>query len=350
VGGDWFDVIPLSGARVALVVGDVVGHGLQASATMARLRAAVRALADMDLPPDELLTHLDDVVLRLRVEGEDDGAGPGAPGAGHSAGEVGATCLYAVYDPVAHRCVLARAGHVPPAVVMPDHSTRIIDLPPGPPLGLGGWPFESVEMDLPEGSLLALYTDGLVRSHGCDLDSGLQRLLSVLAQPEAYLDATCEAAVKAMRDEQPTDDAALLIARTHVLDADHVATWNLPADPSVVAEARDHVTRQLAAWGVADAAFTPEIVVSELVTNAIRYGRPPLQLRLIRDRTLICEVADSSTTAPHMRRARSFDEGGRGLMLVAQLTQRWGTRHSRAGKTIWCEQRPEPAPEEAGRP
>ncbi|MFF3949680.1 SpoIIE family protein phosphatase [Streptomyces sp. NPDC001902] len=338
VGGDWFDVIPLSGARIALVVGDVVGHGLQASATMARLRAAVRALADMDLPPDELLTHLDDVVIRLRAEGEDGGAGPGAPEA-EDVGEIGATCLYAVYDPVAHRCVLARAGHVPPAVVMPDHSTKIIDLPPGPPLGLGGWPFESVEVDLPEGSLLVLYTDGLVRSHGYDLDSGLQRLLTVLARPEAYLDAACEAAVSTMRDDQPTDDAALLIARTHILDADHVATWSLPADPSVVAEARDHVSRQLAAWGVEDAVFTTELVVSELVTNAIRYARPPVQLRVILERgSLTCEVSDGSDTSPHLRRARTYDEGGRGLFIVAQLAERWGTRHSRDGKTIWAEQ------------
>ncbi|MDX3238895.1 SpoIIE family protein phosphatase [Streptomyces sp. ME03-5709C] len=339
VGGDWFDVIPLSGARVALVVGDVVGHGLQASATMARLRAAVRALADMDLPPDELLTHLDDVVLRLRTEGEDEAGGPGATLAEHHAGEVGATCLYAVYDPVAHRCVLARAGHVPPVVVMPDHSTEIMELPPGPPLGLGGWPFESAEVDLPEGSLLVLYTDGLVRSHGYDLDSGLQRLLTVLAQPEAYLDAACEAAVRALRDDHPTDDAALLIARTHVLDADHVATWSLPADPSVVAQARDRVSRQLAAWGVADAAFTTELVVSELVTNAIRYARPPVQLRVILERgNLTCEVSDGSDTSPHLRRARTYDEGGRGLFIVAQLAERWGTRHGPNGKIIWAEQ------------
>ncbi|GAA3779241.1 ATP-binding SpoIIE family protein phosphatase [Streptomyces chiangmaiensis] len=339
VGGDWFDVIPLSGARVALVVGDVVGHGLQASATMARLRAAVRALADMDLPPDELLTHLDDVVIRLRAEGEDGGGGPGAPEAEDSAGEIGATCLYAVYDPVAHRCALARAAHVPPAVVMPDHSTEIIDLPPGPPLGLGGWPFESVEVDLPEGSLLVLYTDGLVRSHGYDLDSGLQRLLTVLARPEEYLDAACEAALRTMRDDQPTDDAALLIARTHILDADHVATWDLPADPAVVAEARDHVSSQLAAWGVEDAVFTTELVVSELVTNAIRYARPPVQLRVILERgSLTCEVSDGSDTSPHLRRARTYDEGGRGLFIVAQLAERWGTRHSRDGKTIWAEQ------------
>ncbi|MGW0633339.1 ATP-binding SpoIIE family protein phosphatase [Streptomyces sp. NPDC002758] len=339
VGGDWFDVIPLSGARVALVVGDVVGHGLQASATMARLRSAVRALADMDLPPDELLTHLDDVVIRLRAEGEDGGVGPDAPGAEDSEGEIGATCLYAVYDPVAHRCVLARAAHVPPAVVMPDHSTEIIDLPPGPPLGLGGWPFESVEVDLPEGSLLVLYTDGLVRSHGYDLDSGLQQLLTVLARPEAYLDAACEAALRTMRDDQPTDDAALLIARTHILDADHVATWDLAADPSVVAEARDHVSRQLAAWGAEDAVFTTELVVSELVTNAIRYARPPVQLRVILERgSLTCEVSDGSDTSPHLRRARIYDEGGRGLFIVAQLAERWGTRHSRDGKTIWAEQ------------
>lgn len=129
VGGDWYDVIPLSGARVALVVGDVVGHGLQASVTMGRLRTAVRTLADIDLPPDELLTHLDDIVIRLSAEaasGSDTGAAP----------EIGATCLYSVYDPVSRRCTLARAGHPLPAVVTPDGSADILDLPAGP---LSGW-------------------------------------------------------------------------------------------------------------------------------------------------------------------------------------------------------------------
>ncbi len=335
VGGDWFDVIPLSGARVALVVGDVVGHGLHASATMGRLRTAVRTLADIDLPPDELLTHLDDLVARLATEAE--GTEPNA-GAGETTGDVGATCLYAVYDPVSRRCTLARAGHPLPAVVSPDGTVELLDLPAGPPLGLGGLPFESVEIELQEGSLLALYTDGLVESRDDDIDVGLSRLCLALAAPAASLDALCDTVLGAVLPQRPTDDVALLIARPRALDADRVAAWDVPAAPSAVAEARKNAVGQLASWGLSDAVFATELVVSELVTNAIRHATPPIQLRLIHDTSLICEVSDASNTAPHMRRARAYDEGGRGLLLVAQLTQRWGTRPTPTGKTIWAEQ------------
>ncbi len=334
VGGDWFDVIPLSGARVALVVGDVVGHGIQASATMGRLRTAVRTLADVDLPPDELLTHLDDMVLRLdreegsRVLGE----------SGREAGDIGATCLYAVYDPVSRRCTMARAGHPGPALVRPDGTVDFPDLPTGPPLGLGGLPFESAELELAEGTLIALYTDGLIGAAGQDIDLGVDRLRGALARPEVTLERVCDNVLDSLLSGSPTDDVALLVARTHELDASHVATWDLAADPAEVSVARRLATEQLAEWGLDEASFVTELVVSELVTNAIRYAQPPVQLRLIHEKNLICEVADASSTAPHLRRARTFDEGGRGLLLVAQLTQRWGTRHTPTGKVIWAEQ------------
>ncbi|MFH9546920.1 SpoIIE family protein phosphatase [Streptomyces sp. NPDC017435] len=333
VGGDWFDVIPLSGARVAMVVGDVVGHGIHASAAMGRLRTAVRTLADIDLPPDELLTHLDDLVGRLATEAD-------ALGEGEPTGDVGATCLYAVYDPVSRRCTLARAGHPQPAVVSPQGAVELLDLPAGPPLGLGGLPFESLEMELPEGSLLALYTDGLIRSpsRDSDIDDGAARLCRALAGPPASLDVVCDSVLARMLPRLPADDVALLVARTRALDASRVATWEVEADPAAVAEARKKAVGRLEAWGLTDAAFVTELIVSELVTNAIRHGEPPVQLRLIHDRTLICEVSDAGGTAPHMRRARTYDEGGRGLLLVAQLTRSWGTRPGAKGKTIWAEQ------------
>ncbi|MEU3186060.1 SpoIIE family protein phosphatase [Streptomyces sp. NPDC006923] len=329
VGGDWFDVIPLSGARVALVVGDVVGHGVQASATMGRLRTAVRTLADIDLPPDELLTHLDDLVLRLSDSVEND-AGGGS--------ELGATCLYAVYDPVSRSCTVARAGHPAPALVRPDGEVEFLDLPQGPPLGVGGLPFESVEIELPEGSLVALYTDGLVEPRGPGTGDGLADLRRSLAHPVMSLDDLSDSVLKAMRPHRRNDDIALLIARTRILHADQVACWDLPPDPAVVARAREQVSSQLIAWGLEDIGFTTELVVSELVTNAIRYADAPIQLRLIRDRVLISEVSDATSTSPHLRRARAFDEGGRGLFLVAQLSQRWGSRQTPHGKTIWAEQ------------
>ncbi|WP_405540782.1 SpoIIE family protein phosphatase [Streptomyces sp. NBC_00075] len=326
VGGDWFDVIPLSGARVALVVGDVVGHGLHASAAMGRLRTAVRTLADVDLAPDELLTRLDDVVIRLERE------------ASSPAGEISATCLYAIYDPVSRTCSLASAGHVLPAVVSPDGGVEFLELQVGPPLGVGGFPFETADVELREGSLLALFTDGLIETSNRDIDAGLALLGQALSQPSPSLEGTCDLVLDSLLSTRPTDDIALLLARTHALDAGQVVAWDLPANPAVVTDARKHTANQLTAWGLEDITFTTELVVSELVTNAIRYGGGPIQLRLIKDATLICEVSDPSSTAPHLRRARIFDEGGRGLLLVAQLTDHWGTRQTPTGKIIWAEQ------------
>ncbi|WP_416980884.1 SpoIIE family protein phosphatase [Streptomyces sp. T028] len=334
VSGDWFDVIPLSGTRVALVVGDVVGHGLHAAATMGRLRTAVHNFCSLDLAPDELLTHLDDLVGRL-----DRGEGWAVENAHPDSGIIGATCLYAVYDPVSRRCTLTRAGHPLPAVVGPDGTVDFVDLPPGPPLGLGGMPFETVELELAEGSQLVLYTDGLIEDRLRDIDTGLDRLRTVLACADRAPEDTCEAVLDALLPARPSDDVALLVARTHVLGPDQVAQWQVPRDPAAVSHFRAAVTEQLASWSLDELAFTTELVASELVTNAIRHATGPVQLRLLRDRALICEVSDGSSTSPRLRRARTEDEGGRGLFLVAQLTERWGTRYTTDGKIIWTEQR-----------
>lgn len=360
VGGDWFDVIRLSGARIALVVGDVVGHGVHAVATMGRLRTAVRTLADIGLPPDELLTHLDDLVLRLDEEEfhtaeTEPRTGETEPRTGEtelrhqtgglvaeerkeSTGELGATCLYGVYDPITRTASFASAGHPAPVVVTPGGAVTLPRVPPGPPLGVGGLPFETVDMELPEDSTLVLYTDGLLRSAARDPDEGLALLCRALTKPGESAEQMCQSVLDALTPERGSDDIALLIARTRTLDAASVATRDVPATAATVAEARRWTSRQLTAWGLEEAIFTTELVVSELVTNAIRHASSPIQLRLIHDAGLICEVSDASSTAPHMRRARSFDEGGRGLLLVAQLTQRWGTRQTPHGKVIWAEQ------------
>lgn len=331
VGGDWFDIIPLSGARVALVVGDVVGHGIQASATMGRLRTAVQTLADVDLPADELMAHLDDLVLRLSADDEQD-AKEGR------AGPTGASCLYAVYDPVSRVLTTASAGHPPPVILLPDGTTRVVDVSIGPLLGVGGLPFESTELELPEGSQIALFSDGLVEGGDRDPERGVARLCEVLSGPPASLEDRCDQVLAALLPGRPRDDVALVLARTRALDTGQVRVWDLAPDPEGVAQARRAAAAQLDDWGLVEAGFVTELVVSELVTNAIRYGAEPIQLRLIYDHTLICEVSDGNSTSPHLRRARIFDEGGRGLLLVAQLTSRWGTRHTAAGKTIWTEQ------------
>ena len=342
VGGDWFDVIPLSGARVALVVGDVVGHGLHAAVTMGQLRIAARNYAELDLAPDELLTHLDKLVARLdrEAQGEDLSV--------ESSGIVGATCLYAIYDPTSQLCTLARAGHPQPALVRPDGAVSILDLPAGPPLGLGGLPFETAEIHIPEGSQLVLYTDGLIEDRQRDIDTVIDQLCQALAHPGRSPEETCEAVLDAVVPDKPVDDVALLVARTRALDPDRIAVWDLDADPARVSEIRAAVVRQLGEWQLEEAAYVAELLFSELVTNAVRYGIEPIQVRLVlprpvgrpadaQCRTLICEVSDGSSTAPHLRRAATTDEGGRGLFLVAQLAQAWGTRYTARGKVIWAE-------------
>nr|WP_234315204.1 SpoIIE family protein phosphatase [Streptomyces globisporus] len=331
VGGDWYDVIPLSGARVGLVVGDVAGHGLGAAATMGRLRTTVAALAELDLAPDELLARLDDRVARTDT--------PPSAVAEPEDQAIGVTCLYAIYDPVSRHCVMARAGHLPPVLITREGNAQLLDLPAGPPLGLGGLPFESADVELPEGATLALFTDGLVESRARDVDEGVRALCDALSDsPHARLTETCDAVIGTLLPEAPEDDAALLLLRVHALAEDLVATWDIAPDPGDVARARSLVCNQLAAWGVDEAAsFVVELVVSELVTNAIRYGGAPVILRIIRDRGLIVEVSDGGHTSPHLRRAAMEDEGGRGLFLVAQMTQRWGTRYTPKGKTIWTE-------------
>ncbi len=330
ISGDWFDAIRLPSLRVALVVGDVIGHGLIASATMGRLRTAIQTFADLELDPADLLSHVDDLVHRLAAE---------SPASQRDV--VGATCLYAVHDPITCRCTVASAGQPPPVLISPDGTTTLIDVTPGPPLGVGGFPYESTTFDVEPGSVLALYTDGILRMEPYAGDDGVERLREALADrsdPAAPLAERGLAVVGDPGAKGSWDDVTLMLSRLRRLPADHVTSWRFPGDLDAVAEARASAVRQLSAWHLDDLAFTTELVVSELVTNAIRYAGGPVDVRLIRDRSLICEVTDPSNTQPRLVRAAVTDEGGRGLFIVAQCTSRWGCRYGRRGKTIWAEQ------------
>ncbi|WP_241741377.1 SpoIIE family protein phosphatase/ATP-binding protein [Streptomyces sp. L2] len=339
VGGDWFDVIPLSGNRVALVVGDVVGHGLHAAATMGRLRTAVLNFASLDMPVEELLGRLDELVAQIDAE-ETAVADKGQM-------ITGATCLYAVYDPVSGQLALATAGHPGPVVIRPDGTVDFPQVPVSPPLGAGaGLPVESTELTVPEGSRLVFYTDGLIEYRDRDLDTGLQALRAALTGPDRTPEATCAAVMEAMMPERPRDDIALLVARTRQLGPEQVAEWPVPCDPAAVAPVRTACARQLTEWGLEQVTFAAELILSELITNAIRYGTEPIGVRMLRTMpnsastpgTLILEVSDDSSTSPRLRRAKDTDEGGRGLFLVAQFAERWGTRYTSTGKVIWTEQ------------
>ncbi|MFG3660839.1 SpoIIE family protein phosphatase [Streptomyces sp. NPDC047706] len=377
-GGDWVDAVPLSGARVALVAGHVPGRGIQSAAAAGGLRAALQTLSDLDLEPDELLARLDDMV-RGTSGANGHGGGDGhllAPGSGRSRdGQLcGATCLYLIYDPLSRRCSASSAGHPWPMVVHPDGTVWNVRGPAGDALCCPGAPFGREDFEVPENSRLVLYTPGLLQAEraaevgqpgqpgqgqaGRDgqapttgqtgqrgqamgqgpEDPALRRLTELLSRSHGSVQAMCSALTDALLPPHPRDDAAVLVARTHELDPAHVASWDLPSDPATVATARSLAARQLTAWGLAEKAFVTELIVSELVTNAIRYGKPPVTLRLIRGHVLTCEVSDGSSTSPRLRHARTTDEGGRGLLLVARTSDRWGTRYTDDGKIVWVEQ------------
>ncbi|MFH9962756.1 SpoIIE family protein phosphatase [Streptomyces mirabilis] len=339
VGGDWFDVIELPGHRTALVVGDVMGRGLRAAVAMGELRTAVRTLALLDLEPAEVLSALDEIARGLGTPGGVQQATRAArqPRDADLSEVYLATCVYAVYDSVTRRCTFANAGHLPPVLVEPGESALMLDVPPGMPLGVGGEPFEEVEVELPEGALLALYTDGLVESRDHPLDEGLQAFVGALTDPSRPLEDVCDHVLNTLDTHHGEDDIALLMARVQGLPADSVGDWTLPREPRSVGRAREYARTQLTAWDLEPLVDTAELLVSELVTNALRYGEGEIRLRLLLDRTLVCEVWDAGLVQPRRRRARDTDEGGRGLQLVGLLSASWGSRRTPRGKTVWFE-------------
>ncbi|MEU8519110.1 SpoIIE family protein phosphatase [Streptomyces sp. NPDC048577] len=350
VGGDWFDVIELPGHRTALVIGDVMGRGLRAAVAMGELRTAVRTLAQLDLEPAEVLSHLDEIARGLGAPAGAQQSARAHKARGPELSEVYlATCVYAVYDPVTRRCAFANAGHLPPVLVVPGEEARLLDVPPGMPLGVGGEPFEEVEVELPEGALLALYTDGLVESRDHPLDEGLHAFRDALAEPATpspavattppshSLEDVCDHVLTTLDTRHGEDDIALLMARIQGLPSDAVGDWRLPREPRSVGRARELARAQLTAWDLEALVDTVELLVSELVTNALRYGEGEIRLRLLRDRTLVCEVWDAGLVQPRRRRARDTDEGGRGLQLVGLLSETWGSRRTPRGKTVWFE-------------
>ncbi|MFE0378021.1 SpoIIE family protein phosphatase [Streptomyces inhibens] len=353
VGGDWFDVIELPGHRTALVVGDVMGRGLRAAVAMGELRTAVRTLALLDLEPAEVLSALDEIARGLGGDGDGrrsaraargrSGAADPAPETRRSARTADlsevylATCVYAVYDPITRRCTFANAGHLPPVLVEEGEDALLLDVPPGMPLGVGGEPFEEIEVELPDGALLALYTDGLVESRDHPLDEGLQAFRTALSGADRPLEDACDHVLSALDTSHGEDDIALLMARVHGLPKDAVGDWSLAPEARSVARARELAREQLTDWGLQELVDTTELLVSELVTNALRHGHGEIRLRLLLDRSLVCEVWDADLAQPRRRRARDTDEGGRGLQLVGLLSEGWGSRRTPRGKTVWFE-------------
>ena len=324
VGGDWYESIALPGARVALIVGDVAGHGVRAAVTMGRLRTALHTLANLELPPADALHVMHELMIEL---------GEKEP---HFA-----TCVYAVYDATTGTIEIASAGHLPPLLAGPAGDNEFLQVPPAPPLGVaGGAAIESREFTVEDGSLFVIYTDGLVENRGRDIDDGLARLQKIFG-PDSVdrpMEDLAKATLAGVYADQHRDDIAVLIARLRRLPEDQYASWTLPADPAAVRRARGLVRTRLEEWGLEELQYTTELLASELITNALRYAPGPIELRLLLERTLVCEVLDRSAALPRLRRAEDDDENGRGLLVVSQLAHRWGTRRTAAGKVVWCEQ------------
>ncbi|TXS56709.1 SpoIIE family protein phosphatase [Streptomyces sp. t39] len=326
VGGDWYDAIPLPGSRVALVVGDVMGHSMTSAAIMGQLRTTAQTLAGLDLPPQEVLHHLDEQAQRLGTDRM-------------------ATCLYAVYDPVSHRITIANAGHPPPILLHLGGRAEVLRVPPGAPIGVGGVDFEAVELDAPAGATLLLYTDGLVESRLRDVWTGIEQLRERLAATAQLtgpdhsppLEALCDDVLDMLGPGDRDDDIALLAARFDGIAPSDVAYWFLDPEDAAPGRARRLARRALERWGLEDLSDSVELLVSEVVTNAVRYAERPVMLRLLRTEVLRCEVGDDSPQLPRQRRARDTDEGGRGLFLVNRLARRWGATRLSTGKVVWFE-------------
>lgn len=326
VGGDWYDAIPLPGSRVALVVGDVMGHSMTSAAIMGQLRTTAQTLAGLDLPPQEVLHHLDEQAQRLGTDRM-------------------ATCLYAVYDPVAHRITIANAGHPPPVLLHLGGRAEVLRVPPGAPIGVGGVDFEAVELDAPAGATLLLYTDGLVESRLRDVWTGIEQLREKLAATAQLtgpdhpppLEALCDEVLDMLGPGDRDDDIALLAARFDGIAPSDVAYWFLEPEDAAPGRARRLARRALSRWGMEDMSDSVELLVSEVVTNAVRYASRPVTLRLLRTDVLRCEVGDDVPQLPRLRQARATDEGGRGLYLVNKLARRWGATRLSTGKVVWFE-------------
>lgn len=324
VRGDLYDVVPLGAGRVALVVGDVPGRGVRAAAVMGQLRAAVRTCARLGLRPGEAVEVLDGLVGELGARSFD--------------AQI-ATCLYGVFDPYTRELVLASAGHPPPVARTAAGGVNRLDVEVGAPLGLGDLPRED-RLRLTPGTVLALFTDGLVARRGGDVDDGLDALCRALAAGPDDLDELANAVLAELATGS-ADDVALVLARIP-RDADsrsHTVVIPVPRERALLLSVRSQARAAMASWALVDeVVHTATVLASELVTNAVLHGAGSveLRLRLTRDR-LVVEAEDGAGDLPRRRRARAEDESGRGLQLVASLADRWGARRSDHGKVVWAE-------------
>ncbi|MGE7437489.1 PAS domain S-box protein [Kitasatospora sp. NPDC001175] len=323
VGGDWLDLIPLGAGRVGVLIGDVMGRGLEAAALMGQLRSAAHALAKTGMQPHRLMQALDAVVADLDLPDQL------------------ITCCYLVIVLDTGEVTLCSAGHLPVFAVTPDNGVRTLAAPVNVPLGVGDILHQQATTTVPPGATLALYTDGLVETPGSDIEYQLDRLAAALTDAFAAtrsLEAATDHVLAAVLPDVHghNDDVTLLLAQLPTALPATTAETELPALPVAVSEARAFLAKVLISWDCAHVADDARLLLSEILTNAVQHARGPLGLHLRRTSTeLTVELSDQSPRLPQPRLAAADDESGRGLLLVDTLADKWGVRPGDQGKTTW---------------
>ncbi|MGI5144701.1 MULTISPECIES: PP2C family protein-serine/threonine phosphatase [unclassified Streptomyces] len=316
VGGDWLDVAALPDGRVALTIGDASGHDIHAAAVMGRLRTLMQAGVSQGREPAELLTTIDALMA-----------------AGHAQSDI-ATCLHGIYDPASRRCTIARAGHPPPAILHPDGCVEFPDIPAGPPLGIGEQRYTTAELQLTEGDILMLYTDGLIETHDQDIDVGMDRLATALGRGGHSLNQLCDSILTDLCPHGGEDDITLLAVAIRGLPHHRTASWDLSCGSTEPCRARHLIRGQLEQWNLPLLADTAEPLVEELLSAATCDDGCPLGVRLHRTDVLLVEVLDTCRT---MSAAPQGECDDRELRIVGEQAQHWGVRDHADGRTVWFE-------------
>nr|WP_265558827.1 PAS domain S-box protein [Streptomyces hygroscopicus] len=321
VGGDWFDLIPLGAGRVGVLIGDVMGRGLEAAAVMGQLRSASHALAKTGLQPRQLMQALDTVVADLDVPDQL------------------VTCCYLVIAADAGELTLCSAGHLPVLVAVPGEGVRALPAPVNAPLGVGGVIYEHCSTMIPPGATLVLYTDGLIETPGTDIEDQLTQLVTALDQVVTKapdLEAAADQVLSTLLpDDDGHDDVTLLLTQLPEAPLATAAT-DLPAMPDSVRRGREFLDKTLGTWDCADSIDDARLLLSEVLTNAVQHAQGPVGVHVCRtDTDLTVEVSDRSPHLPQPRLAAEDEESGRGLLLVRALADDWGVRPTDYGKTTW---------------
>lgn len=320
VGGDWFDRIALGGGRIGVLMGDVMGRGLEAAAVMGQLRSASHALAKTGMPPWQLMRALDAVVSELPDQL--------------------VTCCYLVLDPDAGEVTVCSAGHLP--VLLVEEGGKAVRLPVevSVPLGVGEVPHQQTTLSVPPGSVLALYTDGLVETPHSDIELQIDALAEALEKAvtdDARLEAAADRVLTTLLPgpEDYGDDVTLLLVRIPRTPVP-AASMALAAEPASVGVGRRFLRSALIDWQVPELSDTVCLLASELLSNAVRHASGPLRLRLRQaGDELSVEVSDGSPVQPRARPVAADEESGRGLLLVDTLASAWGTLPTAEGKAVW---------------